>query len=80
MGYPDNEIIAGQIELGDRTPPPKSAREAAMLTRRQAKEVRQIAEARVKKFEREIFRSSFLLMFFGGLAGLLIGVVLGVAL
>jgi len=81
MGYPDNEIIAGQVELGDRIPEPKPAyRHVAYPTRKAAKQGRELARARVKKIEREILWGTLSTLVVGGVAGLVIGVLLGVML
>lgn len=76
MGYFKNEIIANQVELGDRIPEPRPATDHVALTRRQTVDARRAATARMREYER-VTRG---LVMSGGLIGLILGVLAGVAI
>lgn len=79
MGYYKNELIAGQVELGDRVPAPKPARHhVAWDTRRDVREAREWASKRAK-YRRRLFAGWW---WSGALtafpAGVIVGVIVGV--
>lgn len=76
MGYFKNQLIANQVELGDRIPEPKPATTHVALSRRQTVDARRAAAARMREYER-VTRG---LVMSGGLIGLILGVIGGIAL
>lgn len=76
MGYFKNQLIANQVELGDRIPEPKPATTHVALNRRQTVDARRAAAARMREYER-VTRG---LVMSGGLIGLILGVIGGIAL
>jgi len=76
MGYFKNQLIANQVELGDRIPEPKPATTHVALSRRQTVDARRAAAARMREYER-VTRG---LVMSGGLIGLILGVLGGIAI
>lgn len=78
MGYPDNEIIEQQVELGDRVPAPRPAyQHIAWDTRANRKKQRAHAEKIFKGAMRR--QTGFILtgVFYGALIGFILGVLVG---
>lgn len=73
MGYHKNQLIAEQVELGDRVPAPRSAESHVSLTRRQTVDARRIAAERMREYR----RAERGLAISGGLIGLALGICLG---
>lgn len=74
MGYFKNKLIEQQVELGDRIPAPRPATShLAYPSRRDVRQRRQIAEQRVKQYQRDLNGIGAA----GGLIGLVLGVPLG---
>lgn len=76
MGYHKNQLIADQVELGDRIPAPKPASShVANVSRKQMTEIRRNVERKSKQQAREYFWTtvSFIAI------GVVIGIVIGVA-
>lgn len=91
MGYFKNQLIADQVELGDRVPPPIAARRhlayppsepwtrKPVLPKRKA--IRELQEARRKELRKRLRADAFTawgLMITAGLAGGLVGFLAGV--
>lgn len=91
MGYFKNQLIADQVELGDRVPPPISARrhlaypQPESWTRKpvlpKRKAIRELQEARRKELRKRLRADAFTawgLVITAGLAGGLVGFLAGV--
>lgn len=75
MGYHKNQLIADQVELGDRIPAPKLASShVANLSRKQMTEIRRNVERRSKRQAREFYWMTVSLVIIGALIGFVIGV------
>lgn len=75
MGYHKNQLIADQIELGDRIPAPKPASShVANLSRKQMTEIRRNVQRRSKRQAREFYWTTLSLVIIGALIGFVIGV------
>lgn len=73
MGYFKNEIIANQVELGDRVPDLKPATSHIALTRRQTRDARNAARERAREWQ----RATRGLIWAGALIGLTFGLLMG---
>lgn len=81
MGYFKNELIAQQVELGDRIPAPKPATiHVAWDTRRSVKQRRATIAAAQKRAMRKAAFDTAMGMALAALAGLIVGVPLGMLL
>jgi len=76
MGYFKNEIIANQVELGDRMPQPKPATSHIALTRRQTVDARRVAAARRREWEKHMRGLTWSV----GITGLTLGLGAGMAI
>jgi hypothetical protein len=61
MGYHKNQLVASQVEVGDRVPPPKPWHSHASLTRRSVRESEKLRR-KIARFE----KAELLIMFLGG--------------
>ena len=77
MGYYKNQLIASQVEVGDRIPAPKPATShVAFPTRRSRVEAERISREKMRKLNRELLGTAVGYTTIGFALGIFLGVVI----